>query len=108
MLVKKEKKARNISKMLGNTTRSVHNILKQYREIKSIKLKPFLVMASIFTEEHLKSIRAELESHPDSTLIELIEKLHLPIKKSRLSEVLIDLIGNYSLYFQLKIIGCQS
>ncbi|MDR1002198.1 MAG: hypothetical protein LBL82_02870 [Oscillospiraceae bacterium] len=50
--------------------------------------KPFPGRQSILTSEQLEKIKKTVEENNDITLEELIEKLALPIQKSRLSDVL--------------------
>jgi transposase len=56
-----------------------------------LKPKPFPGRKSILTPELLEKIRETVLENNDITLEELIEKLDLPIKKSRLSVVLIGM-----------------
>jgi transposase len=53
--------------------------------------KPFPGRQSSLTTEQLVEIKETVEAENDITLEELIEKLKLPIKKSRLSLVLIGM-----------------
>lgn len=67
---------------------SVYNVCRLARENK-LESKPFPGRQSILTLEQLTKIKKTVETENDITLEELIEKLELPIKKSRLSLVLI-------------------
>jgi transposase len=70
---------------------SVGSVYKICRLAKENELtpKPFPGRQSILTAEQLVEIKEAVEAENDITLEELIEKLKLPIKKSRLSLVLI-------------------
>jgi transposase len=84
-------KAETISVWVGVAVSSVYNILRLRKEKGDITPKPYPGKASSLTEEHLIAIRKTVAEQNDITLEELIEKLDLPIKKSRLSVVLIDM-----------------
>jgi transposase len=70
---------------------SVYNVRRLYRKSGTISPKPFPGRRSILTSEQLCRIREVVEAQNDITLEELISKLKLPIKKSRLSVILIKM-----------------
>lgn len=67
---------------------SVYNILALHKKTNSLIPKPYTGRPSRLTPAHIEKIRATVEAKNDITLEELIDELDLPIKKSRLSEVL--------------------
>ena len=71
--------------------KSVYNVINLYNENNSIKPKPYLGRPSSLSTDDLEKIRATVKKQNDITLEEIIEKLKLPIKKSRLSEILIEM-----------------
>ena len=83
-----------IALWIGVSLSSVYKILQRYKN-KELEPKPFMGRKSILTEEQLRKIKETVEQENDITLEELIEKLELPIKKSRLSVILIGM--GYSL-----------
>jgi transposase len=70
---------------------SVYNVCRLYRKSGTISPKPFPGRRSILTSEQLKQIREVVEEQNDITFEEIIIKLELPIKKSRLSVILIKM-----------------
>ena len=80
-----------IAVWVGVNRSSVYNIFALHREKKDISPKPYPGRKPTLTTEHKDKIRATVEAKRDITLEELIDELDLPIKKSRLSEVLIDM-----------------
>jgi transposase len=70
---------------------SVYNILALHRETNDISPKPYTGRPSSLTSKQLEDIRLTVAAKNDITLEELIEELDLPIKKSRLSVVLIGM-----------------
>ena len=80
-----------IAVWVGVNRSSVYNILALHREKKDINPKPYPGRKPVLTVEHKERIRTVVEAKRDITLEELIDELDLPIKKSRLSEVLIDM-----------------
>ena len=75
----------------GISVSSVYNILSLHKKTNSTEPKPYTGRPSSLTTEKLEEIRRTVESDKDITLEELIEKLDLPVKKSRLSVVLIGM-----------------
>jgi transposase len=84
-------KVGTIALWAGVATSSVYKILALHKESGNIEPKPFLGRPSTLTPEQLSKIKEAVEKENDITLDELIEKLKLPIKKSRLSVVLISM-----------------
>ena len=84
-------KEEDIAMWLGISVRSVSRIWKLYQETESIQPKKRLSRKSSLNEAKIEQIRQAVKSQPDITLDELIETLNLPIKKSRLSVILIGM-----------------
>lgn len=80
-----------IALWLGVAVSSVYNICSLQNKLGSIEPKPFTGRRTILTSEQLSQIRQAVELQNDITLDELITKLDLPIKKSRLSTLLISM-----------------
>lgn len=80
-----------IALWVGVSTSSVYKILRLYKQNKTLAPMPFLGRQSVLTAQQLAKIKERVEKENDITLEELIEKLQLPIKKSRLSQVLIGM-----------------
>jgi len=83
--------ADTISLWLKVSKKSVYSIVRLHKETNSVAPKPYLGKASRLTCEDIEAIRRTIQEKSDITLEELIEKLNLPIKKSRLSLLLISL-----------------
>jgi len=88
---KRDEKEDEIAKWLEISARSVSRIWKLYKETESIQPKKQPGRKSSLTEADIEQIRKTVKHQPDMTLEELIEELNLPIKKSRLSEILIEM-----------------
>ena len=88
---KRGEKEEKIALWLEISVRSVSRIWKLYQETESVQPKKQSGKKSSLTEEDIKQIREAVKRQPDATLEELIEMLNLPIKKSRLSVVLIGM-----------------
>lgn len=80
-----------IALWVGICLKSVYNIINLYNKNDSVEPKPYPGRPSSLTPEHLENIRLAVKEQSDITLEEIIEKLDLPIKKSRLSEILIEM-----------------
>ncbi len=80
-----------IAKWLKIGVRSVCRIWKLYKETDSIEAKKRPGRKPKISESELAEIRKAVEAQSDITLEELIEKLNLPIKKTRLSEIIIGM-----------------
>lgn len=88
---KRGEKPETIALWVGVATSSVYKILKLHKENNTLEPKPFLGRPSVLSAEQLSKIKETVEKENDITLEELIEKLELPIKKSRLSVILIGM-----------------
>lgn len=84
-------KPETIALWVGVAQSSVYKILQLHKEKNTLEPKPFLGRPSLLTTEQLAEIKETVEKENDITLEELIEKLNLPIKKSRLSVILISM-----------------
>lgn len=80
-----------IALWVGVAISTVYRTLRLYKQTKSLEPIPFLGRKSVLTTEQLTKIKETVEQENDITLEELIEKLELPIKKSRLSVILIGM-----------------
>jgi transposase len=85
-------KEEDISKWLEISVRSVSRIWKLYNETESIQPVIRLGRKPSIDDAKLEEIRNAVKAQPDITLEELIEKLELPIKKSRVA-VILDEMG---------------
>ena len=88
---KRGEKPGTIAVWVGVNRSSVYNILALHRKTNDITPKPYPGRKSRLTAEHYKKIRTIVGEKNDITLEEMIDELHLPIKKSRLSEILIEM-----------------
>lgn len=91
---KRGEKEEDIGLWLEISVRSVSRIWERYQKTKSIQPKKQPGKKSSLDEAKIEQIHATVKSQPDITLeelIELIEVLDLPIKKSRLSVILIKM-----------------
>jgi transposase len=70
---------------------SVYNILALHKKTNDVTPKAYPGRPSRLTGEDLERIRVAVKEKNDITLEELIEQLDLPIKKTRLSEILIGM-----------------
>ncbi|MDR2870316.1 MAG: hypothetical protein LBV04_07700 [Deferribacteraceae bacterium] len=84
-------KIATIALWIGVSEKTVNNICRQHKQTNSITPKPFLGRKTKLTDKQISQIRQAVESQCDITLEELILKLNLPIKKSRLSSLLINM-----------------
>jgi transposase len=84
-------KAETIASWLNISVASVYHICRLHKASGTIAPKPFPGRRTILSADQLSKIRDTIEAENDITLDELIEKLQLPIKKSRLSVVLIGM-----------------
>jgi transposase len=88
---KRGEKEDKIAMWLDISVRSVSRIWKLYQETESIQPKKQPGKKPSLTESALNQIRETIRIQPDITLEELIETLNVPIKKSRLSVILIGM-----------------
>jgi transposase len=82
-------KEEDIAKWLGICKSSVSKIWKQYKETGSFEPVPYPGRKPLLSEEKWADILALVAKEPDKTLEEIIQELDLPIRKSRLSVLLI-------------------
>ena len=81
---------KSIAKWLKISERSVTAIWRLYRETGSYLPMPYPGRKPIMTAEKWEEVMALVKKEPDKTLEEIIEELSLPIRKSRLSLLLIE------------------
>jgi transposase len=81
---------KDISIWFSVSIASVYNII-NLGKAGNITPKPIKGRASLLTEDDLTQIKNVVAEQNDITLEEIIEKLNLPIKKSRLSKILISM-----------------
>src|SRR5215470_18683842 len=84
-------KDEEIAKRLELSKGSIGTIWRLFRKTGSYLPTAYSGGVSVITQEKINEIHAAVSNSPDITLIELIEKLSLPIKKSQLSRLLISL-----------------
>ena len=82
-------KVSEISRILKVSESAIYSICRKYEERKHLNgnypgRKPKI------TEEQKKAVIKLVEERPDITLKEIIEELKLPIKKSRVSKILLN------------------
>jgi transposase len=80
-----------IALWVGASRASVYNILNLHKATNGIVPKPYPGRQSSLTQKQISEICKTVKGENDITLDELIEKLGLPIKKSRLSVILIKM-----------------
>jgi len=80
----------DIALWVGVSRASVYNIFNLHKATNGISPKPYSGRRSCLAHGQLDEIRRAVENENDITLDELIERLGLPIKKSRLSVILIE------------------
>ena len=88
---KRGEKEGDIAIWLKISVRSVRRIWRLYKETESVQPKARLGRKSSIDATTITKIQNTVKSQPDITLEELIDELELPIKKSRLSVILIEL-----------------
>ena len=81
---------KSIAKWLKISERSVTAIWRLYRETGSYLPMPYPGRKPILTSEKWEEVMALVKKEADKTLEEIIEELSLPIRKSRLSLLLIQ------------------
>jgi transposase len=91
---KRGEKERDIAKWLQISERSVTTIWRLYRETGSYLPTPYPGRTPTLSAEKWEEIKTLVGNFPDKTLEEIIVELALPIRKSRLSVLLIQ--GGYS------------
>ena len=88
---KRGEKNKGIALWLEISESSVKRVWRLYRATKSIKPKKPPGKKPLITPAQIERIKNAVKAQPDITLEELIATLNLPIKKSRLSVILIGL-----------------
>ena len=83
-------KEEDIAKWLEISKSSVGKIWKLYKDTASYLPAPYPGRQPILTTEKWEEIKTLVTNEPDKTLEEIIEELSLPIRKSRLSVLLIE------------------
>jgi len=74
---------------------SVQKFWRLHRETGSILPTPYPGKEPRMNKDELEKLDAFVDKYPDKTLDEIIEELQLPIKKSRLSVILIEMDYNF-------------
>ena len=87
---KRGEKQKDIAKWLKISEGSVTVIWRLYRETGSFEPIPYPGKKPVLTAEKFEEVKDFVAGNPDATLEEIIEALSLPIKKSRLSVLLIE------------------
>jgi transposase len=85
----------DIAMWTGVSQKTIYNIYNLYKKTSSVEPRPQPGRKSKLSEQQLVDIKQEIISNNDITLEELIDKLNLPIKKSRLSKIIIDMGFSY-------------
>ena len=87
----RKEKGADISSWLNVSLSSVNRIWSQYKRTNSIAPKARPGRTPSLSDAKIEEIKAAVKKEPDITLEELIDSLELPIKKSRLSVILIKM-----------------
>jgi transposase len=88
-------KEETIASWLKVSKRSVATIWKLFKDTGNFQPAKYTGRKSRLNGEKINKILSTVNENPDITLNELIERLSLPIKKSRLSKLLIKLGFSY-------------
>ena len=86
---KRGEKEKDIAKWLQISSGSVTRIWRLYRQNGSYLPTPYPGRTPVLSADKWEEIKALVNNCPDKTLEEIIEELALPIRKSRLSVLLI-------------------
>jgi len=86
---KRGEKEEDIAKWLEISKSSVGTIWGLYRKTGDYRAKPYPGAKPKMTAEKWKEVETLIAKEPDKTLEEIIEELQLPIRKSRLSVLII-------------------
>lgn len=86
---KRGEKEEDIAKWLEISKSSVGKIWKLYRDTASYLPTPYPGRKAVLTAEEWENVKALVANKPNKTLEEIIRELNLPIRKSRLSVLLI-------------------
>lgn len=82
-------KIETIARWVQVSESSVKNIIRLNKEKGTVSPKPYKGRKPKISNEQIASIEQMIRDKPDATLEEIIDELDLPIKKSRLSVILI-------------------
>ena len=88
-------KEKNIAEWFKVSKSTVQKVWRLHRETGNILPTPHPGKAPRMSKEQHEKLDAFVEKYPDKTLDEIIEELQLPIKKSRLSVILIKMDYNF-------------
>ena len=83
-------KSETIMKWYKVSKSTIDKTWSRYQKTGCCHAKPYAGRSSIITPEIEENIREKIKEENDITLDELIDELNLPVKKSRLSELLIS------------------
>ncbi len=81
--------AEEIRKVTGVSISAISNIVKNYKERGTLEGN-YPGRQPTITKEQRKAMIKLVKEKPDITINEIIEELHLPIKKSRVSKILLE------------------
>ena len=93
---------REISRILQVSESAIYDICRKYKERNHLNGE-YPGRKPTITEEQKAAIIRTVEEQPDITLAEIIEKLDLPIKKSRVSAILLK----EKMFFKKEAGSCQ-
>ncbi|MDE6539261.1 MAG: hypothetical protein K2K66_03645 [Ruminococcus sp.] len=85
----KEISAEEIRKVTGVSISAINSIIRNYMERGTLEGN-YPGRQPIITKEQKKAMIKLVRDRPDITINEIIEELNLPIKKSRVSEILLE------------------
>lgn len=86
---KKGISAEEIRKVTGVSISAINNIIRNYKERGTLEGN-YPGRQPTITKEQRKAMIKLVKDRPDITINEIIEELNLPIKKSRVSEILLE------------------
>ena len=81
--------ANEVSKVTGISVSAIDNIVKNYKERGTLEGN-YPGRQPKITKEQRKAMIKLVKERPDITINEIIEELQLPIKKSRVSKILLE------------------
>jgi transposase len=91
----RKEKEKDIAKWYNISRSSIQKICRLQKDTGNILPTPFPGAKPRITDEQLRKLDDYVDHNPDKTLDEIIKELQLPIKKSRLSVILIGMGYNY-------------
>jgi len=68
---------------------TITRLWRLFKQTESLEPKPYTGRPSRLTDDMIASIDTQIQTHPDATLVTIIEELDLPIGKSQLQKVLV-------------------